>query len=282
MKIRSNPAPLPKDRVELLKVILKEHFFDIVICSFYIFAFAFPMMFWIIYVSTTNIVTITPENYLMNSIIMYLPLIPGIMLMGLGITGSLYFFKRLVFQEGSNVHQDFFIGIKKNIKQALLSFFVIGLFYFLLGLAKNTLILGTSLNEYLVGAIIGLMYVALLLLLVVISFILTQSILYNATQSQLITNSVRFMIGKPLRNLAIFIILFLPFMLYEFLPFNIAHWIVMGVCAIWYFGINSLIFTIYSHYLFDLSINKKYPEIYRKGLAPIDNETKLEDDSNKN
>lgn len=278
MRIRNNPAPLPINRKELLKVILKEHFFDVIISSLYIFSFSFPMLFWLIYISTTNIVTISKENYFMNSIIIYAPLILGIMLMGLGITGSLYFYKRLAFQEGSNIHQDFFKGIRKNIKQALLSFFILGLFYFLLGLAKNTLIFGSSLNDYVVGALIGIMYVFYFLLLVITSFTLTQSILYNATEGQLITNAIRFMIGKPLRNLAIFAFMFLPFILYEFLPFNIAHWIIIAICALWYFGFNSLVFTLYSHYLFDLSINKKYPEIYRKGLAPlIENEDNSED-----
>lgn len=266
MKIRNEPSPLPTTRKMQLGIILKEHFFDVVICSFYIFAFAFPLFFWLIYINLTNVASIDETNYLFNSLIINLPLIPGIMLFGLGIGGSLFFFKKLAFNEGSNVHTDFFLGIKKNYKQSLLSFFVVGLTYSFLCIAKNVLIFGSGLDPIYIGIITGIMYVLMFFVLAFTSFIMTQSIIYNATQGQLFANAFRFIAGKPLKNLGIFVIMFVPFILYEFLPFNIAHWIIFGVCAIWHFGFSSLIFSLYSFYMFDLTLNKTYVEIFRKGL----------------
>ena len=266
MKMRSEPANLPNTRKHLLGIILKEHFFDVVICSVYVFVFAFPLLFWLIYIGFTDFVNITSENYLMNSLIINLPIMVGIIIFGFGIGGSLYYMKKLCFQEGSNVHQDFFKGIAKTFKQSLLSFFVIGLTYFLLNVARNMLVFGTDLNEYIKAILTGLMYVVLLIVIIFNSFIMTQSILYTATQAQLIMNAFRFFIGKFLLNIPIFLMMLLPFLIYEFVPFVIAHLIVIGISAIWHFGFNSLIFTLYSHHIFDLSINKNYPEIYRKGL----------------
>ena len=47
------------------------------------------------------------------------------MIFGLGITGALYYCKRLAWQEGANVTSDLFYGIGKNIKHSLLTFFLL-------------------------------------------------------------------------------------------------------------------------------------------------------------
>ena len=266
MKMRSEPSPIPNTRKELLGVILKEHFFDIVICSIYTFVFAFPLVFWLIFISQTSYIDITEDNYLLNSLVVYIPIMVGILIFGIGLGGSLYYMKKLVFQEGSNVHQDFFKGIKETIKQSLLSYGFIAVLYGLMGISKTILSFSEGLNDALITILVGIMYVVLFISLIIVSFNMTQSILYNATQGQLITNSVRFFIGKLLFNILFFGIIFTPLILYEVFAISYIHWILFGICAIWHFGFSSLLFTLYSHYIFDLTINKNYPEIYRKGL----------------
>ena len=266
MKIRSEPAKIPATRKELLGVILKEHFFDIVICSIYIFAFAFPLAFWLIFISQTSYIVITKENYLLNALVIYLPVLLGIIIFGIGLGGGLYFMKKLAFQEGSNVHQDFFKGIKETFKQSLVSFSFIGLLYSLLGVSKVILNFAEGLDGSIKAILIGLMYALFCISIVIVSFNMTQSILYNATQGQLIVNSMRFLIGKALLNILFFLIILTPFILYEIFSISWVHWLLFGMCAIWHFGFTSLIFTLYSHHIFDLSINRNYPEIYRKGL----------------
>ena len=266
MKIRNSPAPIPNTRKQLLGVILKEHLFDIIICSIYVFVFAFPLAFWLIFISQTQLLNFTEGNYLFNALLIYLPMLVGITLFGLGIGGSLYYFKKLVFQEGSNVHQDFFKGIKETFKQSVLSFGFLAILYVLMGISKVILSFTTGLNGTFITIVVALMYVVLFLSLIVNSFVMSQSILYNATQSNLILNGVRFLIGKAPLNILFFGIIFLPFILYEIFPISLLHWIIFGVCAIWHFGFSSLLFTLYSHHIFDLTINRSYPEIYRKGL----------------
>lgn len=266
MKIRSEPANIPATRKHLLGVILKEHFFDVVICSVYIFAFSFPLVFWLIFIGQTSFMEITKENYLLNSLVIYLPIALGIIIFGLGLGGGLYFMKRLAFQEGSDVHQDFFKGIKETFKQSLLSFSFIGILYALLGISKVILNFTEGLNEPVKAVLIGLMYAVIGISIVIVSFNMTQSILYNATQGQLIMNSMRFLIGKALLNILFFLIILTPFILYEIFSINWVHWLLFGICAVWHFGFTALLFTLYSHHIFDLSINRDYPEIYRKGL----------------
>jgi hypothetical protein len=262
---------LPSNRFELLKDRLKTRFFDFMLVSLLMGIFLIPYLVWIIFINKSSFFVLTSENYLFVSLIAFAPNIIFIVIFGLGVVGALYYSKRLAFSEGANASKDFFYGISRNIKSALIAFFIIGLFYFLLSFSK-VLIMYSDIGPILKGVFLGLMYVGFIIITMVVGFYLTQSILYRGTTSQLMLNAVKFTFGMLLWNLLIFLIVLLPFIVIElvsYLPVNffLIEYIFIGICILFYFEFEVFIFSIYSHSIFDLTINDDYPEIYRKGLT---------------
>ena len=265
----------PRNRFELLKDRLKTRFFDFMLVSLLMGIFLIPYVVWIIVINNASAFTVTEENYLVMALIAYAPYIITSMIFGLGVVGAMYYSKRLAFGEGANAYKDFFYGIGKNLKSGLLGFFIIGLFYFLLSFGKVVIIYSQSLNPLLKGMLIGLMYVGFILITMIVGFYLTQSILYTGKTSQLMSNAIKFTFGMFGWNLLIFLMLLLPLILIELVSylnpvFFLIEYIMLGICILFYFEFEVFVFSIYSHAIFDLTINDDYPEIYRKGLAKID------------
>ena len=253
------------NRFELLGDRLKTRLFDFVWSSFLVFLFLLPLLAWIITCNYVFVPKITNENFFLYSLIIYLPYIPLGMIFGLGITGALYYCKRLAWGEGSNVTSDLFYGIGKNIKYSLITFSLIFLFYSLVKI--GTILLAYTLPNVSSAILTALLYVAFFVIFLILFFTLTQSLIYKGTFIQLLSNSVKFTFGMFGWNLLILLVVLFPFLCYEFIPFQIAQYIAIGVSLLFYFTFSLFVFTIYSHSIFDLTINQDYPEIYRKGLT---------------
>ena len=270
----NNETKLPNNRFELLKDRLKTRFLDFMLVSLLISIFLIPFIIWIIFINASSFFVPTEENFLFISLVAYLPYIPILMIFGLGVVGAMYYSKRLAFGEGANASKDFFFGISKNIKPALIGFFIIGLFYFALSFSK-VVILYSNISPLLKGVLIGLMYVGFIIITMIVGFYLTQSVLYLGKTSQLMLNGVKFTFGMFGWNLLMYLIVLLPFFIIElvsFLPSNlfIIEYIFLGICILFYFEFEIFVFSIYSHSIFDLTINEDYPELYRKGLTHKD------------
>ena len=253
-----------KNRTELLGDRLKTRCFDFIWLSFLTFLFMVPLLVWIIYCNYVLVPQINTTNFFLMSLLVYLPYIPLGMVFGLGIGGALYYSKRLAWGEGANVTSDVFYGLRKNIKGSLISFFILFLFYSLLKI--GSLLATFSLESVYASIVMGVLYVAFFLIFMIISFTLTQIIIYTGKYTQLISNSVKFTFGMFGWNLLFFFIILLPFLVYEFVPFAIAQYVALAVTLLFYLGFSLFLFTIYSYSIFDLTINQDYPEIYRKGL----------------
>ena len=261
----------PTNRISLLKDRLKTRFWDFISVSLLITIFLLPLIIWNMSLTYSDSFVMNEDNYLLTGLIVFGPYIIFIMIFGLGITGALYYSKRLAFGEGANTVKDFFYGIKINLKSSLIGFFILGLFYFLLAYGKIIIIYNGDLNEMWKGVVIGLLYVAFIFIFLIISFYLTQNIIYKATFNQYISNSIRFTFGMAGWNMLILLVVLFPFFIYEFVPFALARYIAIGIAALFYFEFSVFVFSIYSHAIFDLTINDDYPEIYRKGLSKEDN-----------
>ena len=267
-----NNIKTPDNRFQLLGDRLKTRFFDFMLVSLLMGLFLIPYIVWIVLINNSSAFIPTEENYLLTSLMAYAPYIPLAMIFGLGVVGALYYSKRLAFGEGANASKDFFYGIGKNVKPALLGFFIIGLMYFALSYGK-VIIMFSELTPILKGVLIGLIYVAFMVISMVVAFYLTQSVLYVGTTGQLMMNAVKFTFGMFGWNLLMFLIVLLPFIVIEvtsYLPANLflIQYIFLAVCILFYFEFEVFVFSIYSHAIFDLTINDDYPEIYRKGLTP--------------
>lgn len=266
---------LPDNRFELLKDRLKTRFFDFMLVSLLTGLFLLPYVIWIILVNNSSFFVPKEDNYLLVALFTYAPYIIFSMIFGLGVVGALYYSKRLAFGEGANASKDFFYGIAKNIKPALIGFFIFGLFYFALCFGKVLVMFNPSFDPLIKGVLIGLMYVGFIIISMIVGFYLTQSVLYVGKTSQLMSNSIKFTFGMFGWNLLISLITLLPLFIIEltsYLPASLflIQYIFIFICVLFYFEFELFVFTIYSHSIFDLTINDDYPEIYRKGLTPKD------------
>ena len=265
--MKNNPLPVPTNRFELLKDRLKTRFLDFVTVSLLVLLFLAPLIVWNMSLTYSGTLVVNQENYLLMGLIIYAPYIIFIMIFGLGVMGALYFSKRLAFGEGSNPVKDFFYGIKLNFKSGLIGFSILGILYFLMSYTKVIFAYTLDMNELVKGILMGLLYVAFMFIFMIISFYLVQSVIYKGSFVQFMNNSIRFTFGMIGWNFLILILVLLPFFTYEFIPFALAKYISLAVCGLFYFEFSMFVFSIYSHAIFDLTLNDNYPEIYRKGLS---------------
>ena len=262
----TSSGQLPSSRPGLLKDTLRYRFFDIVAVSMLTAVFGIPAVMWLIFASYSDLFGGLDNIYVLA--VVYGTLIPLIMIFGLGVSGALYFAKRLAFGEGANARIHFFEGIEKNWKPFLLVFFIVGLAYFLLRVGTGILANIDGISELLLGFSVGMIYAFFFLLLYASYFVETQIMLYHASASQLLGNAAKFVFAGGIKGLGVFALVTLPLFLYEFVPSSLAQWIIILVCGLFYFGFSFFGFTLYSHSIFDQAINiKSYPEIYHKGLA---------------
>ncbi len=257
-------APLPTTRKEQLKDTLRWRFGDYILVSVYMFIFLIPLLFWLLFSYYTFLTDV--DESLLVYILVYGVSVPLIVVFGLGIGGGTYFFKKLYYGEGTEVSKDFFAGVRKNAKGSALSFLAFGLVYFVMNVL-GALIDYSTFPLYVKVILIALLYVLFIFVFAITIYMYSQSLFYNATFTQLMTNSVRFLIGDFLRSFGVVLMLLAPFFFFSFLPYLVAQGIVVLICAVFYFGFSTGVYMLYCMYLFDRVINKKnYPEIYHKGL----------------
>lgn len=258
-------APLPSNRWQLLKDTLRYHFFDFVLASLLTLLFHLPLFGWVI---VSNLMNFLEEGNLLSVVLTYGVMALCLMLGGLGAAGSFHFFKKRAWGEGASLAEDFFEGIRKNGARFLLYFFLIGLLYLTLKLDIAAL----AINEAIVPTVkiifAAVSYGIFYCFVVVILFALPQEIIYQDRATKFLGNGVRFLFGSALKNIPIFIAFLLPYFVYEFVPYLLGTFIAIGLLGLFYFGFSHFFLTLYSHSLFDRSINKKrFPEIIRKGLS---------------
>lgn len=256
---------LPATRPALFKDIIRYRFGDIVFTSLYTLLFFLPALMWLIFVNFSFLGTF---DNIYNPLLVYSVLALLLALGGTGFGGAFYFFKKLVYSEGANVHRDFFSGVRENYKTFFLAFLIVGLLYGALHFGEVIFHLDESIPRV-VGTIFkGVMYVGLFFTILATLFAAAQSVLYVDKYSHALLNGFKFTFGTILKSFGIGLLLLLPFFLYEFVPSVYVEYIVIGVYGLFYFGLGVLSFTLFAHSVFDQTINKnQYPELVNKGLA---------------
>lgn len=260
----SSNSSLPHNRFEQIKDVLHYHLFEVMAASIYTFLFTLPAIVWIIF---SGLLSLFEGNYFLNVVAIYAILIPLIGIMGLGYAGGLYFFKRLLFNEGANINRDFIVGVRKNGKCLFKIFLLLGLIYFFLHTGAS-LIDNLNVQVEIKMVLLGLSYTLFFLLLITLLFMATQTILYQASFIQLFCNGLRFCFGYLHKNILILILVILPFLTFEFSLLSEIKWISILISMGFYFGFGQAVFTSFSYHVFDLTINKKqFQEYIRKGLS---------------
>ena len=256
-------SKLAQTRPILFKEILRYRFFDLITCSLCVALFIIPNIIFNIFIESSFL----NEFYLINYIVVYSLKIICFIIFGLGVSGGLYFMKRLTFGEGASVRTDFFLGIRKNYKTFILIYLLIGFIYALIKINNAILITIFSNNALLIAIFNAISYIFLMLIIIISIFMQTQTILYKASFIQLFINAVKFLVGNIFKNIGIFLLTMFPFIIIEFVHNYIVSYIAICFYGLIYFAIALLIINLYSNSIFDKSINKDYfPEMIRKGL----------------
>ena len=258
---------LPLTRWQLLGDTLRFRFWDLFLVSLLTFVFFIPTFAWLIFASLSGFLD---YGNLTSIALTYGVNVLALMIGGLGMAGAFYFSKKLAWGEGASVPEDFFEGMRKNAPMFLLVYGVIGVLYLLLRLDIASLANDASLSGVVRGTLEGLSYVLFFLFLLSLLFVQTQTVIYQGDFFHLAWNGFKFLFGAFLTNVPMFLVYFLLFLCFEFIPYAVASYISIGLSALFYFGFSAFAFTLYSDSLFDKSINPRlYPEIVRKGLRKI-------------
>lgn len=263
-KMKTTDAQLPRNRFQQFKNILTHHLWEVMLASVYTFIFSAPALAWVIF---TSYVKMFQENYLANILFVYAPLMLLLIPFGLGCGGGLYFFKKLLFGEGADLNVDYFAGIRRNWRMFSAIFLFIGFLYLALHVELGAII-ATSWNEGIKAMMMGFAYTFFFLLLFVSFFMESQTILFEGGFSRLFLSGCRFMFATLYQGIGIYLLMLVPFLLFEFVPFTVADWVALLLCSFFWLGLAELLLMQWSNHVFDCSVNRKqYPQNYRKGLA---------------
>lgn len=255
---------LPRNRVEALKLALKENSWRFVLLSLLSALFALPLFAYVFYFS---FVFAFPEGNMYALLFYYLGYIPCLCLFFLGQGGLFYSLKKLSFLEGVILPEDFLSGVKKNAKESLLTGLFIGINYFVIKIFLAYLP-SLSLGSLWSTVLSAIAYALLFLLSIPLLFVMPQASLYSSSYVSLYLNGWRFFLGKFLSNLGIFLMLLFPYFLFELLPYLVTFILVLLLLSLFYFAFSVFVFVLYSHSVFDRTINaKQFPELIRKGLG---------------
>ena len=263
-KLPTEDRLLPDTRLELLRDTLRYRFLDIVVLSILTGLFFLPLVLWI--VLATSLGLLDPAS-IASVLLTYGLAILGFLIAGFGLGGTFYVCKKIAWGEGGMLAADFLEGAVKNKGTSLLLFGFLGILYFAIKVESAWVILDETLPHSAKICFAGLSYGLFLLCLCCSLFHLAQSTIYEDRFLSLSWNSIKFLVGKILTNIPMFLLVLFPLILMEFLPYLLATILSFFFLFLFWLGFASLAFTLYAHSIFDKAINQnQFPEIVRKGL----------------
>lgn len=266
-----NSKFLPKTRKEAFFDILKMHYGLLLKLGLIILLSLIPLLFVLInediYLSKIyqdfKLGNISEDefNNLYKSAYIFTSLleIPAFILFGLGLSGVIKVYRRIVFYEPVFFKEDFFSGIKENI----LSVSIILLIFGLVSLSTNIIRLNTNLFvvlRYLPYAIsYVLIYPTLLLSLTMLP-------IYKANVFSIIRDALKLLFKSFLKTILFAFLLFVV-MLITLISSIYAKYVILLIFIVFIIPILVLAFYMNSVDVFDKYVNSEYhKEIYRKGL----------------
>ncbi len=273
-------STLPSNRWELFWDIFKGRFWKLVIINLLVLIFFIPLfaLFFLRTNGISNMGMLYPfsqgfgigyqaplsmmgyaQDIIFNvdlMIYLFFPIV--LMIAAVGIAGGAYVIRNMVWTEGIFVANDFWKGVKQNIKQLLVIVLVYSLvFYFItlsLDMCEQNLARGAGIRWlFIVSKILS--YIILGFYTVMTLHMITMSITYKLKFRHLVKNSFLLTLGLLPQNLFFILLGIIPFIL-----FSIGGvCLIIGVILIILFGFSLflLIWTNYSHWIYDRFINDK-------------------------
>lgn len=263
---------LPHTRTRIFLDLIKTQKRQMISLSMLLFVFLLPLVVDILIFNMYIIsVPLDVENYsaIVFSLVFYMMLIaiPCVMAGFIGLSGLAHVCKIIAWQEPVLSGPEFFSGIKKNFKHALLFGLIWGISLFVLVIGVLFMLRTRAIVEqsWLNGVGIGVCIVQFIVLSIVCIYSLTYGCYYTNTFRQVFRNSFVFFVAKFFKNLLMFALttgLVVGLMFVDF----IAQIVIIIVIA-FLSSYMMIAWTLLSHEGFDQYINKEnYPNYYKKGL----------------
>ena len=259
---------LPKNRKEVFFDLIKHRKMTLFSLSCFTFMFFIPLAVDLFYFNFLESVAIEGEQYqYLFSLIFYsmLIMLPCMVVGFLGFSGAFYVSKKIVWQEGISIAQDFFKGIKENFRGAIIDGMIFGLVLFGFVVGGAYLLIYAPVHAVVKGIGIGALILLLLLFGMITMLNQAQSVYYANSYWITFKNSVSFLGLTNWKTL-------LTYLLSTGVVITLAclNMVTLGVGLFLFAFLNSVViilYTLISHSAFDKYINQEhYPEMVGKGL----------------
>ena len=273
-------ASLPSNRWELFWDIFKGRFWKLVIINILILIFFIPvaLMFFMRSNAISNLGALYPFSqnfgigyqaplsmvgYAENIVftvdsMLYLFMPIALIIAAIGVSGGAYVIRNMVWTEGIFVANDFWRGVKQNIKQIIAVALVYSLVFYLtnlsVALADQSIAVGIK-NSWIFVVSKVLAYMFLVFYSMMTFHMITMSVTYELKFRQLIKNSFLFTIALLPQNILFLFLGLLPFL---FLLFG-GIFMAIGLILILLMGFSLffLIWTDFCQWSYDRFINDK-------------------------
>lgn len=231
-----------------------------VLINYYAMIMPFSQNLGLGYPSIPTTVGLTEQIYLManRTTLLFVPIL-GI-IASIGLSGGMYVMRNMIWSEGVFVGSDFWTGVKNNFKEIFIStlMYTAVLLSCVLSVSYANYINAIGEGNWLVVASIVLSYIAGVFFTIVYFYMLTLSVTYKLKFTHLIKNSFILALGLLPTNcfFAAFALVVVLMLLFggELL-------VTVGLMLFMIFGLSgfALVWTNYSHWVFDKFINDKVP-----------------------
>jgi len=194
------------------------------------------------------------------NLITFLVLPIALMIAAIGVAGGAYVIRNMVWTEGIFVSNDFWRGIKQNIKQMLLIAVFYSLIFYMTTMSASfcDMMIAQGADHkwiYIVCQIIS--YVIIVFYSIMTMHMITMSVTYELKFTQLLRNSVFFTIGLIPQNIFFLGLCAIPIVIFFIGNFG---WIVALLIMITFgFSLILLVWTDFCQWSYDKFVNDKVP-----------------------
>ena len=259
---------LPKNRKEVFFDFIKHHKMTLFALSCFTFMFFIPLAIDLFLFNFLEAMAIeNGQTDQLFSLIFYsmIIMLPCMIIGYLGLVGSFYVIKKMVWQEGIMLAPDFFKGIKENVKVAIIDGMIFGIALFGLVIGGTYLYMYAPVHAIVKGVGIGGLALVFLLFGMISALNLTQSVYYSNTYLRTFKNSFSFL---GLLNWKVLVLYLLTTgSVVALCCFNM---ILLAVGLFLFAILNSVVISLYTliaHSAFDKYINQEhYPDYVGRGL----------------
>lgn len=255
---------LPPTRMRQFREVLRYRFTAVVGVSLCTFAFALPLVVWLVFADYS---LLTAGAGLLDLLLAYGVAAPLVGLAGVGFGGACGYFKRLLWNQGTALLPDFSRSLKAHGLAFGGCFFGLGIMLVVLQIYFAAVAGLDSLYIIARGFLLGAAVVFFFLFSSVSLWMALQTLLYDLPFGSLLSNGLRFCFGFLPRNIGLGLLVFWPLAVAMLFPYAAVQWSFVALIAVFHGGWAALIYTSKAVAVFDRVINAgHYPAVYRRGL----------------